>query len=107
VNHSEILDIENKNAEIAGFPQATDAMRHHYAINPFLVSSHIDNLSRFSHTGLSSISMTTSVTDGSQLYSSPNFPIKRFTVSLARVYQLKLSTNLQNSNMDSAMLKYH
>lgn len=34
----EVVDLENKNAEIASFPQTTEAMRHHYAINPFLVS---------------------------------------------------------------------
>lgn len=39
VKHSEILDLENKNLEIASFPDTTEVMRHHYAVNPFLVIS--------------------------------------------------------------------
>jgi hypothetical protein len=34
----EVVDLENKNAEISSFPQTTEAMLHQYAINPFLVS---------------------------------------------------------------------
>jgi hypothetical protein len=36
MNNMEVVDLENKNAEIASFPQTTEAMRHQYAINPFL-----------------------------------------------------------------------
>jgi hypothetical protein len=52
VKHSEIIDLENKNAEIASFPQTTEAIRNHYAVNPFLVISSLNNIfDRHSHTG--------------------------------------------------------